>query len=92
LIYNIGVPPSLSFFSEVFIIAGIGGVTIISFFICFILLFFTGVYGIYLFVLVYHGPGFLSGFFFVVSVREYLLFYGHIFYILFIPLYLSLFF
>uniref|UniRef100_UPI00315D49D8 NADH dehydrogenase subunit 4 n=1 Tax=Allonothrus sinicus TaxID=3138099 RepID=UPI00315D49D8 len=76
-IVNMGVPPSMSFFSEVFILMGLGSFDFYSYFIAGMVLFFAGVYGIYVYVSSMHGMSFFSDLFFFVSVREYLILYGH---------------
>jgi len=49
------------------------------FFILSIVLVFSGVYGIYLYVFLAHGRGVHEGVNFNIFVREYLVFYGHFF-------------
>ena len=91
-IINIGVPPSFSFFSEVFILVGLVGLSVFSCLIRGIFLFLAGVYGIYLFVVSSHGYSIREGFVIPTNIRELLNFYGHFYPLLFIPLFLRFFF
>jgi len=88
---NMGVPPSFSFFSEVFILVGLLGANFLNAFFCGVFLFMAGVYGIYIYVVSCHGGTFLRGRFLVLSVREYLNIYGHFFPLLFLSFYVSFF-
>lgn len=85
-VFNMGVPPSLSFFSEVLILVGLGGLRAHSFFFLAALLLFSGFYGIFLYVISCHRVRVLGGWEFTLSGREYLNFFGHAFYILYIVL------
>jgi NADH-ubiquinone oxidoreductase chain 4 len=78
-VLNMGVPPSLSFFSEVYIVIRVGGYAFFSFLLLALLLFFSGVYSIYLFVGVMHGGSFFSNVSFLPMVREYMVFFCHLF-------------
>lgn len=75
---NMGFPPSLSFFSEVFIVMGLGSYSFSSLLFLGVLLFFAGVYRIYLYVRVMHGEGFFNGFSCLPTVREYLVLFCHL--------------
>jgi len=81
--FNIGVPPSFSFFSEVFILLSLGHTLLQNLFFCMIFLFFSGVYCIYLYIISNHGIGVIFNFSFLVFIREYLVFFGHLFPMLF---------
>lgn len=86
-ILNMGVPPSLSFFSEVMIIVSVGSYIFFGYLFLGVLLFFSGVYGIYIFVVSIHGESFFSSFYRVSTTREYLLVWGHFFPVVLLPLY-----
>jgi len=77
--FNMGVPPFLSFFSEVYILLGVGTRFFCLFFVVGWFLFFRGVYGIYFYVVGRHGVSSLEGAFRFFRVREFLVFYGHFF-------------
>jgi len=77
--FNIGIPPSFSFFSEVFILLSLGYVFLYNLFFCIVFLFFAGVYCIYLYIISNHGIGVIFNFRFLLFVREYLVFFGHLF-------------
>lgn len=91
-IINIGVPPSLSFFSEVFIVISLGIYDFFSYFFCGMVLFFSGVYSIYIYVGSIHGLTFFRDLSIFVSLREYLLLYGHFYPVFFVPVFISSFF
>lgn len=74
-----GVPPSLSFFSEIFIVMGLAGAWFFCVLFLGILLFFAGVYNIYLYVGVMHGGRFFSHSLYLPTVREYLVLFCHLF-------------
>jgi NADH-ubiquinone oxidoreductase chain 4 len=84
-VLNMGVPPSFSFFSEVFILAGSLEFFFFSFLILGGFLFLAGLYGIFLYVVSCHGSFLLGSFGVQVSAREYLNIYGHLFPLIFIP-------
>lgn len=88
-ILNMGVPPSLSFFSEVFIVTRVGSYDFFSFFFGGGVLFFAGVYSIYIFVSSMHGLSFFRDLFFFITLREYLVIYGHFYPSFFLPIFLS---
>lgn len=88
-VLNMGVPPSLSFFSEVMIIISVGSYCFLGFVFLCLLLFFSGVYGIYIFVVSMHGERYFSSFHRAPSVREYLLVWGHFFPVFLVPFYAS---
>jgi len=90
-IINIGVPPSFSFFSEVFILVGLRS---LIFYICVlsgVLLFLAGVYNIFFFVVSCHGSSVLDGVPRNIRIREYLVLYGHFFPLVFIPFFILFF-
>jgi len=75
--FNMRVPPSLGFFSEVLIL---GPVFMYYFFLSFwlfFLLFLVGVYNIYLFCFMGHGSGFTRYKFGDLELREHYLFFMH---------------
>ena len=89
--FNIGVPLSLSFFSEVFILLGVGGADFFSFCVCFFLILFAGLYSVYIFLSIVNGFSLNGGFSFFLCVREFLVFFGHSYFVLFIPFFLNFF-
>lgn len=88
-IFNIGVPPSFSFFSEVFILVGLRGISFYTSLFIGFFLFLSGLYGIFMYVSVRHGDSILMDQKYYVVIREYLNMYGHFFPLLFIPLFIS---
>jgi len=76
-ILNMGVPPSLAFFSEVFILIGVGAYGLSSLGLLGLFLFFAGVYSIYMYVSVMHGVRVFGHAPFFALVREYLVFFCH---------------
>ena len=91
-VLNMGVPPSLSFFSEVSIVVRLLST---DFFSCLgggALLFFSGLYRIYFYVIISHGTSVLKGVFFLFNVRELSNVYVHVFPLFTLPLCLSVFF
>lgn len=78
-VINMGVPPSISFFSEVFIFMRMGRFDFFSLFFGGLVLFLSGVYRIYIYVSSIHGLSFFWDLFFFVSLREYVLMYGHLY-------------
>jgi NADH-ubiquinone oxidoreductase chain 4 len=91
-VLNMGVPPSLSFVSEVYIVMGVGRYHFFSFFFVGLVLFFAGVYRIYLYVRVMHGGRFFGHVSYSPVVREYLVFFCHFFPSLLIVFFLGTFF
>jgi NADH:ubiquinone oxidoreductase subunit 4 (subunit M) len=88
-VLNMGVPPSLSFFSVVFILIGVGSMSFSSLFFFGLLLFLSGVYRIYLYVGVIHGGRFFSYVSFLPLIREYLVFFCHSYPVLLIVMFLG---
>nr|QYF07810.1 NADH dehydrogenase subunit 4 [Oribatula sakamorii] len=88
---NMGVPPSFSFFSEIFIFSGLVNFSFYSLFWGGLLLLFSGFYGIFLFVICSHGISLLSGVGLFLSVREFLNFFSHLFFLIFFVFSLSFF-
>lgn len=76
-----GVPPSFPFFSEVLIVSGLGGFSFSRVVFSGGLLFFSGLYGIFLFTICFHRVGSLEGMGLSLRVREYFVFYEHLFYL-----------
>lgn len=91
-IINMGVPPSFSFISEIFILTGVNGQNFFSCLIRGIFLFLAGIYGIFLYVVSCHGFTIIEGTGFSVNIREYTNFYGHFFPLLFLCFTLNFFF
>ena len=91
-VLNMGVPPSLSFFSEVFILSGVVSLWWGGFLVPGLFLFFCGVYGIFLFVYCGHGKSGGGEFFSVLRFRERLVFFVHFFFRFFGVLLLDFFF
>lgn len=91
-ILNMGVPPSFSFFSEVFILVGLRGARAWTLFFSSLLLLFAGFYGIFLYVISCHGREVLGGWLIFVGSREYLNFFGHFYFLLFFIFSLDFFF
>jgi len=89
---NMGVPPSLSFFSEVSILVGVTGMTLYTFIFSGLLLLFSGFYGIFFYVVSCHRTRMLGGWNFFVGPREFLLFYGHFYFVIFLVFSLDFFF
>jgi NADH-ubiquinone oxidoreductase chain 4 len=90
-VLNIGVPPSFSFFSEVSILVGVLGVNFIRVFLVIMILLFAGIYCIFLFTISCHGTSVVECLNYNVRTREYLNIYGHLFPLLFIPLFIEFF-
>lgn len=88
-ILNIGVPPSLPFFSEIFILVGTIRLSLFSFVARGIFLIAAGVYCIFLFVVVSHGFLIVDNRLDSAQVREFLNCYGHFFPLAFLPLFLG---
>ena len=78
-----GVPPFLSFFSEVLVLSSVGRRRLYGFGVIGVVLFCRGCYSIFLYVVCFHGGrkgGTASG---LIRKREFLVFYFHFFYMLF---------
>lgn len=88
-VLNIGVPPSLSFFSEVFIVMGLARAWFFSVVFVGTVLFFAGVYSIYLYVSVMHGERVFSHSVYAPTVRDYLILFCHFYPIVFIVVFLG---
>jgi NADH:ubiquinone oxidoreductase subunit 4 (subunit M) len=91
-VLNIGVPPFFSFFSEVLILIGVGGLSIFSMFVSGLFLFGAGVYGIFFYVVSCHGRSFLEGVYYGLRLRELLNVYGHFLPLFYFTFYVGLFF
>jgi len=76
-VFNMSVPPSLGFFSEIFILGPLFFYYFFVSFWLFIIVFFVGVYNIYLFCFLRHGENTLSYFFGDLETREHYLFLIH---------------
>lgn len=81
---NIGVPPSLGFFGEVFITGSLVGFWFFNFLLAFFYLLVVGFYGVSLFFGVGHNDGISFSTQVGVLVREYLVLFFH-----FVPCFLS---
>ena len=55
--FNIGVPPTFSFFSEVILLTRVRGVSWFTFVLRGLMLFLAGLYCVYLYVICFHGKG-----------------------------------
>jgi len=75
--FNIRVPPSMGFFSEIIILGPIFIFYFLLSFWLFILLFLVGAYNIYLFCFIGHGGGFINHNFNGLELREHFLFFMH---------------
>ena len=89
--FNMGVPPTFSFFSEIFILGGLGLMSMWRMLFRGIFLFLSGVYGIFLYVISCHGCPVISNSMYCLSPREYLNFFGHLFPLLYLPLVVGVF-
>lgn len=78
-----GVPPSLSFFSEIFILSGLISLDLLSFLFRGGVLFLGGCYGIFLYVVCFHGAPFFEGHRYLGEAREYFVFFFHFFYLMY---------
>lgn len=92
VVLNMGVPPSLGFFSEVFIVIGAGLYDFSSYFWVFMFLLMSGVFRIYLYVRIIHGGGLFHSYVSVLQLRECLICWGHLFPSFFLPLVMTSFF
>lgn len=81
VVLNMGVPPFFSFFSEILIFSRVNGSSLISFFWGGLVLFFAGLYCVYLYVFCFHGKGREVGIVGANRLRECLNFYSHFFYL-----------
>lgn len=82
---NLGVPPFMSFFSEFLIIGSLGFLSFFDFFILCLICFFSGVYCIFMYLLVSHGVSF-SGVYFFFSIKFLLVRLSYLFYIFIFPI------
>ena len=89
---NIGVPPSFSFFSEVLILSGLGAFSLFNFGFSGLLLLFSGFYGIFFYVVSCHSLPILEGWGVSVGAREYVVFFGHFYFLVFMIFSLDYFF
>jgi len=81
VIFNIGVPPFFSFYSEIIIFARRMGMNLITFVRRAGILFLAGLYCVYLYVLSFHGKGEDLGISYLIRIREYLNVYSHAFFL-----------
>lgn len=88
-IFNMGVPPSLSFFSEVFVLMSVGGFSVSSFWFCGVILLFSGIYGIYMYTSMSHGESLFCGVSHFFRLRECLVIYGHLFPLFYVIFFVS---
>nr|ALO76979.1 NADH deshydrogenase subunit 4 [Malachiinae sp. GENSP01] len=77
--FNMGAPPSLNLLSEVILLCSIVSYSKFMMFMLIILSFFSAVYSLFLFSFSQHGKFFLNKNMFVISMREYLLLFFHLF-------------
>jgi NADH-ubiquinone oxidoreductase chain 4 len=91
-VLNMGLPPSFSFFSEVSISISLINLDFFSFLPGGILLFFSGLYRIYFYVIIRHGYPIFKGLSLTFSTREISNVYSHLSPLFFISLYVSFFF
>uniref|UniRef100_UPI00315DC3A5 NADH dehydrogenase subunit 4 n=1 Tax=Ceratozetella imperatoria TaxID=3127034 RepID=UPI00315DC3A5 len=91
-IFNMGVPPSFPFFSEILIISGVLSLNFFSIFLLGVFLFWGGVYCIYFYVMVMHGMAVGGTMSYMIELRECQIVYGHLFPLVFLPYFLSFFF
>lgn len=82
---NLRAPPFISFYSEVIIFGSIGCMSFLELFIIIFSCFFTGVYCIYSYVVVCHGAGILSLFYFL-DYKVILVCLSHFIFVVFYPI------
>ena len=82
LILNMGVPPFVSFFSEIFLLIRVFSLNLVNLIFCFFLILFRGFYRIFLFVLCFSGE-FWGRLGFGVKLREVIILFFHFFYVFF---------
>jgi NADH-ubiquinone oxidoreductase chain 4 len=90
-IFNMGLPPSISFFSEVSILVGVLIMNFFRILLIMLILFFSGVYCIFIFISISHGNSVVESLNFPISPREYLNVYNHTFPLIIIPVFLNFF-
>jgi len=88
-ILNMGVPPFLSFISELTILIRVMSIDRILLLLVALFLLIAGVYCVYLFINSNHGITLFEGLTHPLHFREYLLFYSHFFPIVWFTLYLN---
>ena len=91
-VLNIGVPPFFPFFSEVLILGGVSHSWFIFLFLFFLVFLLAGIYGVYLFVSIMHGSSLLDSSSFLLVLREFLIFFGHLIPLVYIVFVLGVFF
>jgi NADH-ubiquinone oxidoreductase chain 4 len=91
-VLNMGLPPSLSFFSEVSISISLINLDLFSFIPGGMLLFFSGLYRIYFYVVISHGHPIFKGLNITFRAREISNIYSHLSPLFFVSLYIPLFF
>nr|SPC34976.1 NADH dehydrogenase subunit 4 [Paraleius leontonychus] len=80
---NMGVPPFYSFFSEILIFSSLLSTSLTTFFSGGMILFFAGIYCVYMYVFCFHGKSINEGSVSFLSLRECLNLYSHSFYMIF---------
>jgi NADH:ubiquinone oxidoreductase subunit 4 (subunit M) len=88
-VLNMGVPPSLSFFSEVLSFSGLLGFHFRLILVGFFFLFLAGVYGIFFYAFMCHGLSVFEGLLGHLSIREFLLGFGHFFPLFYVPFFIG---
>jgi hypothetical protein len=73
-----GVPPSLSFFSEILVLVSIISFRYLNFIFCGVIFFFVGIYNLYFFMVGGHGLFIDFAFFFDFDVVEHLFSFFHL--------------
>ena len=81
---NLGLPPFMSFFSEIFIISSLSFLHVFDFFVIFLCLFFSGVYCVIIFISVFHGyPSVFDVFF--INLKDFFIIFVILYYIILFP-------
>nr|YP_009306848.1 NADH dehydrogenase subunit 4 [Histiostoma blomquisti]AOR08480.1 NADH dehydrogenase subunit 4 [Histiostoma blomquisti] len=83
---NLGLPPFMSFFSEIYIIGSMGSFSFFEWLLLFFICLFTGIYCIYLFISMVHGSFPYYSVFFL-SCLDFLVMFSLSFFVLFYPLF-----
>nr|YP_010736707.1 NADH dehydrogenase subunit 4 [Charinus ferreus]WEM34691.1 NADH dehydrogenase subunit 4 [Charinus ferreus]WEM34704.1 NADH dehydrogenase subunit 4 [Charinus ferreus]WEM34717.1 NADH dehydrogenase subunit 4 [Charinus ferreus] len=76
-ICNMGAPPSVSMFGEVYLLGGLSKVWVGCMLVMMGMMFFAGAYSLWMYTYVVHGRGWLLFDGSVINVREYLVVFGH---------------
>ena len=78
---NLGFPPFISFYSEICIIGSLGIFSFLDFFFLILAIFFSGVYCVYLFIIVSHGVSYYYKILFI-SIKNLILSFGHLYFVI----------